>query len=308
VVEDYRAIGGRVRNWGRWGHDDRLGTLNLISPRHRLDASRLVTRGDVFDLGLPLGAGGLPQRPGSPRPAPIHLMLRTPTPAWADGMIGTDDLAVVPLQGTTQWDGLGHCGYDGYFYNGVPADSVTAAGSSVYSLDQLSAVGVAGRGVLLDIARLSGQAILAAGRAITVDDLEAAERSQGVRVGEGDILLVRTGWIEWWTVHANAEAFWSGEPGIDPGCADWLRARSVAALLVDNFGVELIPAASGYGAAWPLHCIAIRDMGMTLGELVVLTDLAGACAAEGRWAFLFVAPPLKIERSVGSPITPLAIW
>jgi len=109
----------------------------LITPERVTAASALVRRGAVFDLGLPIGPGAPPQRRGSPRFDPVHTMLRTPDEVWSGGMIGADDMIVLPLQAVTQWDGLGHNGYDGFFYNAVPASTVSSRGSSVLSIHQV---------------------------------------------------------------------------------------------------------------------------------------------------------------------------
>jgi kynurenine formamidase len=162
-----------------------------------------------------------------------------------------------------------------------------------------------GRGVLLDIARLHGRPWLDGGTPITPGDLEAAERAQGVTVGEGDFLLVRTGW------RANLLAEGGGrwmqtEPGLDLDCAEWLYQRRVAAVGSDNWAIEVMPSPIP-GAMVPLHCVLIRDMGMPLAEILDLEALALDCADDGRWSFLFVAPPLHVTNAVGSPVTPIAV-
>ncbi|WP_344767062.1 cyclase family protein [Aeromicrobium panaciterrae] len=305
-MEKFKKLGAELSNWGRWGLDDRLGTLNLITESHVRDAARLVRTGRIFDLGLPIGAGSPPQRAESPRFDPVHLMLRSPDEVWPGGMIGADDMIVLPLQAVTQWDGLGHNGYDGQFYNGVPASSVTSKGSTIHSVHEIAAKGVVGRGVLLDVAHLA-DGPLGQGDRISPEDLDAACAAQGVTVGAGDILLIRTGWIERWTRDHDVRELWDGQPGLSLDCARWLHDRDVAAVLMDNTGVEHIPTDPGHGTSWPLHCVLIRDMGMTLGEMAVLDQLADDCHRDGVWEFLFVATPLKVERSVGSPITPIAV-
>lgn len=309
---DYYLVGERNRNWGRWGEDDRIGTLNHITDHRLVQASRMVRKGRIFTLALPLAADGpAPNRGG--RVNPIHFMIIAPSDshitshfASPDGMVVTDDGITMPMQCSTQWDGLGHVGYGGCFYNNVPYDSVsTLAGSTMLSIDDIVARGVAGRGVLLDIAALRGVDRMKAGDAITPADLEAAEKRQGVRVGGGDILLVRTGWIRHFTIDRSPQAFWAGEPGIDLSCAEWLNRREVAAIASDNFGVEV--GQPNAKVSMEVHCVLIRDMGMTLGEIFDLDALAADCAADGVWDFFFTAPPLRVKGGVGSPITPLAI-
>ena len=305
---DFRETGRRLTNWGRWGAEDRLGTLNHLTPERTAAAAQAVRTGRIVNLGLPIGAGGIQVGLGG-RVNPIHTMTLTPPdfPDRPDRMIVADDAIYLPLQSVTQWDGLGHVGYDDLLYNGVPASSITTgAGSATLSIDQIAARGVAGRGVLVDIARLKGKDRLAAGDAITPADLDAALAAQGCETLPGDILIVRTGWIRCFTQDNDAPAYWQGEPGLTLACAEWLHEREIAALASDNWGIEVMEA-DDTAFEMPVHCVLIRDMGMTLGEVFVLDELADACAADGCWSFFFAAPPLLVVGGVGSPLTPLAI-
>lgn len=307
LPEPFRMLGKRLSNWGRWGADDRIGTLNFITPERLIAAAKLVRTGKLFDLGIPISAQG-PQMGGA-RTNPVHLMSITPLDfrGREDGLMVADDYIFMALQSVTQWDGLGHVGYDDRLYNDIPTASVTSMGGSTQlSIDQIAAKGVAGRGVLLDIAALKGVESLDAGEGIRVADLEAAEARQGVRAGSGDILLVRTGWIRQFLVDRSPAAYWDGNPGLDYSCAEWLHSREVAVIASDNWCVETIPAGNG-DYAIPFHSIAIRDMGMTLGEIFDLEALARDCADDRVWEFFFTAPPLKVSGGVGSAITPLAI-
>ncbi|WP_420606466.1 cyclase family protein [Novosphingopyxis sp.] len=306
-MSDFRTVGSELSNAGRWGADDRIGTLNHITPARRAAAAALVLTGRVFDLAIDIGRPGI-QRAGGVRSNPVHLMRLTPLDR-IDPLHNTciaDDHISMPLQSVTQWDGLGHVGYDDMLYNNIPASSITTLdGSRELSIHQIVAAGVAGRGVLLDIARHCGVDRMEAGDIITPQMLEKAEQNQGVSVGAGDILLLRTGWIRHFTVDGDAEAYWRGEPGIGLDVARWLYERDVAAIACDNWAVESSPVDRSGGL--PVHPVLIRDMGMTLGEIFLLEELATDCAADGVWEFLFVAPPLKVVGGVGSPITPLAI-
>jgi kynurenine formamidase len=305
---DFREVGQRLSNWGRWGEDDRIGTLNHLTPARTAAAAHGVRTGRIVCLGLPVSNAGIQVGLGG-RVNPIHTMCLTP-PDFADRpdrMIVADDALFLPLQSVTQWDGLGHVGYDDLLYNGVPAGSITTgAGSKALSIDQIAARGVAGRGLLLDIARIRGKDRLEAGEAITAADLDAALVAQGCDTLPGDILIVRTGWIRCFTQDGNAAAYWNGEPGLSLDCAEWLHKREIAALASDNWGIEVMPA-NDTAFEMPVHCVLIRDMGMTLGEVFVLDELAEGCAAEGQWSFFFTAPPLLVKGGVGSPLTPLAI-
>ena len=305
---DFREVGKKLSNWGRWGDDDRIGTLNHITAERIAAAAQGVRTGEVVQLGLPLSNNGIQVGLGG-RVNPIHMMSLTP-PDFADRldkMIVADDVLFLPLQSVTQWDGLGHVGYDDLLYNGVPSGSITTgAGSVNLSIDQIAEKGVAGRGVLVDIPRLKGVDRLAAGDEITPADLDAALARQGEQTQPGDILLVRTGWIRMFTQDGNAAAYWNGEPGLNLDCAEWLHEREISAVASDNWGIEAMPA-NDTAFNMPVHCVLIRDMGMTLGEVFLLDGLGDACEAAGRWSFFFTAPPLLVVGGVGTPLTPLAI-
>jgi kynurenine formamidase len=301
--ETYRTVGERLRAWGRWGADDEIGAANLVTPERIVAAARLVTRGAVFDLGIPLDADG-PQV-GDFRPNPVHVMTLTGEGQdFPGGMHFSDDTIFMGLQSATQWDSLAHVYYDDTLYNGQPSSTITASGASRNSIDKMSRR-LVGRGVLLDIARLKGVEHLQLGEEITPDDLDAAVAAQGVTVEPGDILLVRTGWRAMFTRTRSPEQFMAGEPGLALECADWIAQHEISAVASDNWAVEVIPSPNG--DSLPLHLVLIRDMGVTLGEMFDLEALAADCAEDGRWAFLLSAAPMKVTAAVGSPISPVAI-
>jgi kynurenine formamidase len=305
-MEKLQDLARRVSNWGRWGDADERGTLNFVTPDVVRRAAACVRRGAVFSLGLPLGADG-PQIGQGGRVNPIHLM------SAVDGRLGadpdapryTDDFVVMPLQCATQWDSLAHVYYDGLLYNGFPASTVTAAGASRAGIDKVGP-GVVSRGVLLDVARAKGVERLGPGQVIGPADLEDAERAAGVRVETGDVLLVRTGHLAAFTVDGNREGYMRQMPGLGVDCVPWLHAREVAALAADTSAVEVIPFEDP-AVPLPVHQLCIRDMGLTLGEMFVLDELAADCARDGVWEFLFSAPPLRVTGGVGSPLNPLAV-
>ena len=303
-MEDFRMLGKRLSNWGRWGSEDERGTLNLITPEKLVAAAGLVKRGKVFDLGIPFDVNG-PQ-PGGGRINPVHLMSQTgDTQVFPGGFRYADDYIFMPLQGASQWDALAHVYYDDQLWNGFPARGVTVVGAERCSIDKI-AKGVTGRGVLLDITRVRGVDWLPAGEAITPADLEAAEEAQGVRVGSGDILLFRTGWRRFFLEGGSAAEFMAGEPGLGQDCCEWLHDREVAVVCSDNWAIEVLPGENP-DVLLQIHMVLIRDMGMTLGEILDFEELAADCAEDGVWEFLFCAPPLKVTNGVGSPINPLAL-
>jgi kynurenine formamidase len=303
VTVDFRDLGKQLSNWGRWGADDQIGTLNLVTPRHVQAAAAEVASGKVFQLSIPVGKDG-PQSGAGGRLNPVHLMSMQPSDWDPHGLQVADDWIMMPLQSGTQWYALSHVGYDGKLYNGYSADEVGARFGARHLAVDAFTDRIVGRGVLLDMARLRGVDWLEGGTVITPADLEAAEDAQGVVVGEADFLLVRTGWRA--RLLAEGRDGWMAcEPGLGIDCARWLHEREVAAVGSDNWAIEVMPGETE--AMLPLHCILIRDMGMPLAEILDLEALAEDCAADGKWSFLFVAPPLHISNAVGSPVTPIAI-
>lgn len=304
-LEDFRTIGRRVSNWGRWGSEDERGTLNLITPERVSAAARLVRAGKTFALGIPFDEHG-PQD-GRIRANPSRLMKETG--AQPQGNPGAfryaDDYVFMALQAATQWDALAHVHYDGQLYNGFPSSDVSERGAARCAVTNLSP-GVVGRGVLLDVAAHRGVDWLDVGVAIGPDELDAVADAQGVEVQPGDVVLVRTGWRRRFLSDGDRAAFKAGEPGLSVRCADWLRDHEVAAVGSDNFAIEVIPGE--YPDEYlPLHMVAIRDMGMPLAEILDLESLGGDCAEDGCFEFLFVGAPLPFTRAVGSPVNPLAI-
>src|SRR5215468_2056883 len=286
-----RTLALKVRNWGRWGPDDEIGTLNYITPDTIVAAGRLVTTGKVFALGIPLDRQG-PQSGTRQRFNPIHTMFRDGgdaprTPAQVaemQGYGGSDDWIVMPLQCATQWDSLAHIFYEGKMYNGYDASLVTSSGAARNSIDKTRDK-IVGRGVLLDVARHKGVRALDPGYAITIDDLEGTAARAGVTVESGDILLVRTGFMSGYLEKGSWDHFdLDSSPGVSVHVAPWLHAREVAAIASDNYAVEVRPSELPPFRS-PFHICAIPNMGLTLGEIFFLDDLAADCAADGRYAF-----------------------
>ncbi|WP_207392778.1 cyclase family protein [Aeromicrobium sp. IC_218] len=221
------------------------------------------------------------------------------------GFVFMDDLVVMPLQTATQLDALAHVAYDGLLYNGVSVETVTADGASHGGIETMAA-GIHSRGVLLDIARWRGVDRLAEDDRITAQDLSAAAADQGVDIGPGDCVLVRTGWMQVFTQDHDGAHYLSVEPGLDLTAARWLADRDIALVGSDNWGIEIAPWPDS-DDIHPVHCVLIRDVGMPLAEMLDLDDLAIQCAARGQWDFLFSCQPLPVTGAVGSPIAPVAI-
>jgi kynurenine formamidase len=314
--QDLREAAEKYKNWGKWGPADEIGTLNNTSAEDIVAAARLVKKGKVISLALNFDNAG-PQGAKSKYPAmgrinPVHTMLRTGTDAYSGvldhrGIRAADDMVVMPLQCGTQWDGLGHVFYENWMWNGYDCREVTSNGAQKCGIEKTKSRMV-GRGVFLDVPRALGKKVLDDGYGITVADLDRTAKAQGVTVKKGDFVVVRTGQME-----AKLEAgSWDGYPGGDaPGFSfetlEWIKRTELAALASDTWGCEVRPNESEAGINQPWHWITIPIMGMTMGEIFYVKDLAEDCAADKVYEFLFVAPALPITGAVGSPTNPLAI-
>ncbi len=301
-----QELGKELNNWGRWGDDDEMGTLNFVTPEKRIAAAKLVKTGKVIDVGIAFDKNG-PWLAGGWRINPVHVMTLLPsdTAMSPDGLISADDMVVMGLQAATQWDGLGHVGYGGFFYNGVPAAAVNNfTGASRNGFEKV-VTGLISRGVLLDIPRAKGVDRLDGSYEVTAADLDEAAARQGVSVESGDIIMLRTGWQKWLR-EGNREKYMSDPPGPGLSVARWLYDHEVAALAIDQWAGEVNPACVP-GASIPFHQVVIRDMGLTLGEIFDFEDLADDCEADGVWESLFCGQGLRVTGSVGSPLTPLVL-
>ncbi|MGD0076181.1 MAG: cyclase family protein [Candidatus Binataceae bacterium] len=298
-------------NWGKWGPNDELGTLNYVTPDKVRDAAKLVKDGRVISLALPLDSEG-PQNGKFNRFNPIHLMLAS----GADADAGTqdhiptlrysDDMIIMPLQCATQWDSLAHIFYDGKMYNGYDMKLVNLGGAKKNSVVAFKEKAV-GRGVLLDIPAYKGRKWLDPGEPIFTEDLDGCAAKEGVKIGAGDFVLIRTGQI----AQVRAQGSWGEYPGGDaPGLsvtvAPWVHQKQIAAFATDTWGTEVRPNETPE-VFQPLHIILLVHGGLLIGEIFDLEALAADCARDGRYEFMFVAPPLTITGAVGSPINPQAI-
>ena len=217
-----------------------------------------------------------------------------------------DDAIHMPLQCGTQWDALSHVFYDGKMYNDRDVKLVTSQGARANAIEKI-ADAVVGRGVLLDLPRFLRLPWLDDGTRIQPEDLDACAEAFGVAIGTGDIVLVRTGMLTRCLEQKSWQGYCGGPaPGLSIHCARWLFEREIAAVATDTWGVEVRPNETP-DCFQPLHMISLRNTGLLLGEIFFLDALARDCAEDGRYEFLFTAPPLPITGAVGSPINPLAI-
>jgi kynurenine formamidase len=302
-LHDFRAVGKRLSNWGRWGEDDQRGTLNFITPERLVAAAKLVRTGKVFNLGIPMDETG-PQQGGT-RSNPVRLVSEDGRDQpYPEPFKYVDDYVFMPTQGSSQWDALGHVYYDGFLYNGASAETdVTPHGLKSASIDGIQK-DVAGRGVLLDLARHKGVDWLEQGYVITPEDLDGAAAAQGVEIRSGDIVLFRTGWRRLYVETGSRERFMAGEPGLGMAAVKWTSDHEVAALASDNWAIEVLPGEYD-DQVFNVHMVLLRDMGVTLGEILDFEELAADCAEDGVYEFFFCGPPLPFTRGAGSPINPL---
>jgi kynurenine formamidase len=311
TLDDINSAAKRLSNWGRWGADDEIGTLNNVTPKDIVEAARLIRKGKTFSLALNFDNQGPQTGLWGNRFNPIHTMLTSGVDAVAGrqesiGVRYADDMVTMPLQCGTQWDALGHIFFGEKMWNGYDARLVDSSGAHKNGIEKTKDKMV-GRGVLLDIARFKGVPCLEDGYGIGTDELEKCAAAQRVEIKRGDFVIFRTGQMErcldsgQWRGYAGGNA-----PGLRFETADWIRERDLAAICADTWGCEVRPNETTV-ASQPWHWVVIPMIGISMGEIFYLRDLAADCAQDGVYEFFFCAPPLPITGAVGSPVNPIAI-
>ena len=301
-----------LSNRGRWGPDDEIGTLNLITPDKVVAASRLVRRGAVFSLALPFDDTG-PQRGNLRRFNPMSFMLRDGDDVWSRDLAGrprghgaSDDVVLLASQGGTHWDALAHTFFDSTMWNGYDCRLVSSLGAERNGISSYRDK-IVTRAVLVDLARSAGRDWLLPGHRVTTADLDRALIEQGVEVGTGDILLLRFGHIALcrergdWGDYAGGDA-----PGLAFETLHWIAEHELAGVAADTWGVEVRPNEISY-VNQPWHRVALPHLGLAVGEMFDLEELAADCAADRTYEMLFSACPLPVTGSVGGPINPIAV-
>jgi kynurenine formamidase len=299
-----RTLFAKVSNWGRWGIEDQLGTLNLIGEKEALAGLAAAETGMVISCGREV-------RAAAPSPAVeaatwSAVVAGDVCPTRGYGQV-RDRLTVAPhgpLQ--THLDALCHVFLDGVMYNGKLANAVRSTGAIVNDMGVMAG-GVVTRGVLLDMPRVLGVDYLTLDRPVLNKDLLAAERHAGVKVRPGDAVLVRVG-----RDARRAAEGWESEridgrtalPGMAAECLRWLRERDVG-LLVSDAGHDLLPSDAGFAA--PIHIGALVFLGLPLVDNAALDELADTCAERRRWTFALTVSPLRIEGGTGSLVNPIAV-
>lgn len=309
-----QLLAGSPSNWGRWGPDDEVGSLNFLTSAEVLRGVRAVKQGRVFTCGEIIGApGGDPVWPGRDQAARVNVRDKADYEAgtvqpFPGGVEFADDKISMFLQGSTQYDGLGHVWYDDKVWNGFPASS-TVGGMAKASILPIAQKGIVGRGVLLDMAAYKGKFALDKGDLLHLDDLLAAARQQGVSLEKHDILCLRIGFLQ--LLHTQGpEHFYKDfvEPGLtySPELVDWFHQMEIPALCTDTISneCELDPEV---GVQIPLHCALMRNLGITFNEICNFEALAQDCHKDGQWDFLYVGAPLKVVGGTGAPLNVVAI-
>jgi len=328
-------------NWGDFGPDDQIGRLNLITPERRRAAALEVREGIVFCLSLPLDCPGIQLNPRRFPPELSYSMrgddpvMNYPYGRAIPGMkeVVCDDRVTLSLQYSTQWDALCHMGYqysadgDGaeevIYYNGFRAhDHVRGPidylhdcaskpgpyGAHALGIERIAETGLQGRGVMIDLFAHVGLEAVPVGYEMLMQIMEADK----VTVEPGDVLCLRTGFDRALLAQYSdpGTSFdphrCSGLDGFDEQLQRWVADSEVAALVSDNEAVEYMPdfiRQDAHGARVPLHHLCLFKLGIPLGELFLLSDLADWLRANGRSRFLFTAPPLRLPGAVGSPVT-----
>ncbi len=314
-----RAGAPELSNWGVFGDDDELGTLNYLTPDAVLRGAACIRRGRVYPLNLPVDLPGNRPigRPEHQKTAHLHNF------EFA-GVVVNDDYIVLATQGSTQWDSLVHTGaieegVDGVFYNGVGPDDIDENGYARRNgIDNFARRGIAGRGLLLDVARMVARGAddpLPCDYLITEAEVTACLRYQQSEVLPGDIVCFRTGWVESYLDADEAgraalmapvgQTFAPTSPGISADLAQLAQRQRWSAVTADNLAVEISPFQPDNARS--AHVRMQRNLGLPFGELFCYRDLAAAAAADGRFAFFFVSQPLWIPGGMGSPANAMGI-
>jgi len=301
-MADFDRMAADIRNWGRWGPNDELGALNYLDAGEVLRGVQHVKTGEVFTLQIQMGrteGPGDPLWPGREGIKRQNVMDESTwdgdgAPQFPGGLHYADDTAEIFLQGSTQYDALGHVWYDGKLWNGYDARSTVEAMDKA-SVLPIAEKGVVGRGVLIDMARHRGKDWLDKGETFDHEDLEAAAKAQGVTIEPHDVLCVRTGFMKYWYELNDKEQFYEGfnEPGLTYSreLVEWFKHREVPNLVTDTIANE-VTYEPGSGVALPLHCALMRNLGVTLTEICDLEKLAASCAEDGQYTFLYAADVL----------------
>ena len=300
TVADVERLVTELSNWGRWGEDDQLGALNLITPEKRKESAGLVKAGRSVSLAR---IAEVIAADDNPQPF-VQTMLAT-------GLMAGNQWAVdefsVSYHGYahTHMDALCHLFFHGKMYNGFSQKEVTAAGAGKLSIHKVQQ-GIFTRGILIDIPKLRGVRYLAPGTAIYPEELDAWENRAGVQVSSGDVVFLRTG--RW--ARRDEKGAWDvgkeGLAGLHASCAKWLKQRDVA-MLGSDAGSDVVPSRIA-GISHPIHLLTLHAMGVHIFDNCDLEALSQTADELKRWEFLITASPIPVRGGTGSPLNPIATF
>jgi hypothetical protein len=287
-----------LSNWGRWGKDDQLGALNLITPQKRKEAAALVKEGVTVSLAHAAVKDAIDD-------SPAFIQKVFPPKEGAEITSAADEYTV-RYHGFTQThlDGLAHLCYRGKMYNGFSQKEIGEGGAKKLGVENIRD-GIVTRGFLMDMPRLLGVRFLPGDRAIYPEDLEAWEKKAGVKVGRGDAILVRTGR---WT-RRTLDGPWpimKGSAGLHASCLPWLKARDVA-VVGSDLALDVMPSGID-GFELPVHWVCGVAMGTPILDNCDLEKLSETADRFQRWHFLLTVAPLVVGGGTGSPVNPLASY
>ena len=295
--QDFERAFTELSNWGRWGTNDQLGTLNLVTPAKRRQALALVRAGVSVSLARDAEKVKASDN-GSPF---VHVMDRVGTNNPGSFCADTYQVSYHGMA-HTHIDSLCHMFYRGKMYNGFPQTEVTSEGAGKLGVQNLKE-GILTRGVLIDIPRLKNLEYLEPGTPIYPEDLDAWEKKTGIKVGAGDVVLIRTG--RW--ARRAAVGPWGGKfAGLHGSCARWLKQRDVAVLGSDAAS-DVLPSAVP-GVDQPIHQLCLVAMGTLILDNCDLEAVAIEATQRQRWEFLLVIVPLAVRGGTGSPVNPIATF
>lgn len=302
--KEFDVLFKKVCNWGKWGPNDELGTLNYITPKNVQEAARLVKSGRTVSMAIPVNKSAGPDNQNPPS----HFMVRSHDVPVARGepRFAVDYFGSV-CHGDchTHIDALCHVSYKGKLYNGKPSTAVTSQGATLQDITAY-ARGVVGRGVLLDIPKLRGVKWLEPGEAVTTAELEAAEKAQGVRLGKGDIMVFRTGHHRRRLELGPWDNYGEGKAGLAAEAILLLHERQVAVFLPDGDGETVPSNVEGMGS--PIHALQIGAMGMCCADSLQFEELVKVCTEEKRREFMVLLAPLRLPGGTGSLMNPIAVF
>ena len=300
-------------NWGKWGPDDEVGSLNYLGPEQVIAAAGLIRKGSVFPIqrliGDPKGDPVWPSREPAVRTQIFDEASwdGDDAPDFPGGLHYADDKIVAFLQGSTQYDALGHVWYDGKLWNGFDART-TVGGMKKASVQPIADRGVVGRAVLLDMARYRGKDSLDSAETYTHEDLIACAKQQGVELRKRDIILIRTNYLA--LFHKLGDAFYDDfcEPGLiySPELVQWFADMEIPNLVTDTIANE-VTTDPQTGVSLTLHNALMRNLGIAFTEIVDLEELAADCAEDGTYEVFYAAAPLKVAEGSGAPVNPIVI-